>query len=430
MKRLLCTALLLGATALSMHAQQTNADALKFLDAVSAHYRDAQYLHLEADETVVEASPHQRGTRSAVYSVWLAPGGRLRYMGEDQSGSAEMVSDGTSEWRQMNSFAAYAKAPAGSFFSAPALGSGDNSSIMGARNLLSSMKLLGSRLNAAHFAPDETITVAGKSIPCAVVQYGTPDFNSKPEYDDLYTAIKVWIDRVTLTVRKMEYKNHTAFYFGSGIPLHAPRRDYITTTTFTVADLNFEPTPDTFVFHPAEGVKEVAELPTGMPANASTPHTGLTRGDRAQGRNLGKPLPNITLKDAAGKEVALSSFRGHPILISLWATWCFPCMEELPMLDHIRKSTAGTDLQMISIDEDYRPEDAANLLRRRGYTWQDFAFNKDVAGTLDSGAIPQLVLADASGTITYYSIDLPKAQELAAAIAKLGPAYSGVNTDQ
>jgi thiol-disulfide isomerase/thioredoxin len=430
LKTLLCAALLLAATTPPTHAQQTDADALKLLDAVSAHYRDAQYLHLEADETVVEAAPHQQSTRSGVYSAWLAPGGRLRYAGEDQSGSAEIVSDGTSEWRQMNSYAAYAKAPAGTFFGSPLLGMGDNFSIMTARGLPSMLKTLGSSLHAAHFAPDETITITGKAIPCAVVQYGTPDFNSKPEYDDLYTATRVWIDRATLTVRKMEYKNHTAFYFGSSIPQHAPRRDYITTTMFTVVDLNFEPAPDTFVFHPAAGIKEVAELPTGMPGDASKSHSGLTRGERAQNRNLGKPLPNITLKDTEGKDVALSSFRGHPVLISLWATWCFPCMEELPMLDHIRKSTAGTDLQMISIDEDFHPEDAANLLHRRGYNWQDFAFNKDVAGTLDSGAIPQLVLADASGTITYYSIDLPKAQELAAAIAKLGPAYAGVNTGQ
>ena len=47
----------------------------------------------------------------------------------------------------------------------------------------------------------------------------------------------------------------------------------------------------------------------------------------------GQAMPDAKFKDAAGKDVSLGDFKGKPVLVNLWATWCVPCVKEMPTLD-------------------------------------------------------------------------------------------------
>ncbi len=49
---------------------------------------------------------------------------------------------------------------------------------------------------------------------------------------------------------------------------------------------------------------------------------------------IGQPAPEITLSDLDGKRHRLSDYRGRRVLLNFWATWCRPCLEEMPALDH------------------------------------------------------------------------------------------------
>ena len=95
-------------------------------------------------------------------------------------------------------------------------------------------------------------------------------------------------------------------------------------------------------------------------------------------------------------------------------------MEELPLLNRIRKATAGTDQKMIAIDEDSEQGVAATLLKRREYDWQDFHFNPSVKKGLPTTGIPLLVVIDANGKIVYYHPGGGDESAMIAAIAKLG----------
>lgn len=81
-------------------------------------------------------------------------------------------------------------------------------------------------------------------------------------------------------------------------------------------------------------------------ATASTASSGTPTGaiDRS---HKGEPLPDVTVKDPGGKTLKLSTLKG-PVLINLWATWCAPCVTELPQLDEL---AAGT-LRVVTVSQD------------------------------------------------------------------------------
>ena len=56
----------------------------------------------------------------------------------------------------------------------------------------------------------------------------------------------------------------------------------------------------------------------------------------------GNEMPDFTLVDPSGKKLAMTSLKGKPVLLNLWATWCAPCVAELPQLDKL----AGGKLQI------------------------------------------------------------------------------------
>ncbi|MFM5917670.1 MAG: TlpA family protein disulfide reductase [Novosphingobium sp.] len=112
----------------------------------------------------------------------------------------------------------------------------------------------------------------------------------------------------------------------------------------------------------------------------------------------GSALPDFQLKDPAGKELNLASLKGKPLLINLWATWCAPCVAELPQLDAIAGKSAG--LKVLTINQDTQKLDAvAKFLAERGVKHLESWLNPDnsVMFHYDAPALPTTVLYDSSG---------------------------------
>ena len=60
--------------------------------------------------------------------------------------------------------------------------------------------------------------------------------------------------------------------------------------------------------------------------------------------------PDFQLEDTKGNEVSLSELRGKIVLINFWATWCPPCIEEMPSMERLNEVLAGDDFVMLAIN--------------------------------------------------------------------------------
>ena len=116
-------------------------------------------------------------------------------------------------------------------------------------------------------------------------------------------------------------------------------------------------------------------------------------------------LPDVTLAGFdGGKQVDLGALRG-PVLVNLWASWCGPCREEMPLLEKFHQRY-GDRVAVLGIDyQDQQTDKAADLVAASGVT---YLLAADPDGTIDGkGAFPQLrglpfwAVVDEQGTVTH-----------------------------
>lgn len=108
--------------------------------------------------------------------------------------------------------------------------------------------------------------------------------------------------------------------------------------------------------------------------------------------------PGVGFADADGKRVTLASFRGHAMLVNLWATWCAPCVRELPELAHLKSALPGLDVVAINVGRDNAAE-TAQFLRAHGADGLSVYVDRDAAliRAFAIQGLPFSVLLDADG---------------------------------
>jgi len=119
------------------------------------------------------------------------------------------------------------------------------------------------------------------------------------------------------------------------------------------------------------------------------------------GGETGGNAPNFTLTDTDGNIFSLSDFRGKVVVLDLMATWCGPCVYEIPNLKEVQQHYGDSIIILsISVGGDSNQE-LKNFKVEQGATWR-FAIDTDDVGTKYGALyIPKLVIIDKNGNIEF-----------------------------
>ena len=141
----------------------------------------------------------------------------------------------------------------------------------------------------------------------------------------------------------------------------------------------------------AERNETAPEQPAGPVASAPT-----GRLDRSR---AGTAAPATAFEDPEGEPASLADFRGKPLLVNLWATWCAPCIAEMPTLDSLAAREKDR-LRVVTISQDLDGRDKVEaFFARQGYrqleTWLDPQMA--LMGELKVDILPTTILYDSQG---------------------------------
>jgi thiol-disulfide isomerase/thioredoxin len=112
----------------------------------------------------------------------------------------------------------------------------------------------------------------------------------------------------------------------------------------------------------------------------------------------GTRAPAAEFQDADGNPVSLAAFRGRPLLVNLWATWCAPCVAEMPTLEALAAQDGPAQVIAISQDLDGRDKVHAFFEKHQLEALQPYLDNElNLMGALKVESLPTTILYDAEG---------------------------------
>jgi len=131
-------------------------------------------------------------------------------------------------------------------------------------------------------------------------------------------------------------------------------------------------------------------------SSSSTTVSAGTPGEVAEG----ELLRDGVLYDFVGDFSRLSDWRGKPLIINVWASWCAPCRAEMGSLDRLARNYGGEKFKVIGISTDDYSEKAMAYLLKSGVQFDNFIDRKLAwENMLGANRIPLTVLVDAEGRV-------------------------------
>lgn len=384
--------LLVAALLVSSARAQSHLDPLALLTNSAKRYLGASSYRMEAVEERTSTRELQREWAKELLVAVVAPGGKYRYEGRSGRGSSILVSDGKTHWdyhiaAQMYTQTASSSGNSGNNPTGPME---EEMAAREAKRLLTNIVMLPTQAKSATLMGDQKLVLNGQVINCYVIHMGDHDFRTRQGTEET-----IWIDRSRL-IRKTHSRTDTysrLWPSGARIPLVIEE-----TTTYPVVQLDEKLAEGSFTFSPPAQAKPVDSFYVAWhePLWHESPQLHAAH-------FVGRRAPDIQLKGSDGKITALSTFRGKPILIEFWATWCAPCLDLMPDLKQLYSYTANS-VVWLSIDSDKDAGAATTYLSLEHIPWPNYHDADGSLGKAFGNGIPLAVVIDAEGKILFYDV--------------------------
>jgi thiol-disulfide isomerase/thioredoxin len=385
-------------------------DALALLSEVSQRYADAKSYHIEAVDETTRNNELSRQWEKTILTAIVMPGNRYRYEGRSGMGTVIYISDGSEEWDYLPLEKVYVQRPA----AGPDSGK-KRMHVMEempgsyALALISRIAHRAEGLKSASLLPDETISIDRRSgVDCYVVHYDEQDF--KVHRAAMSRSSTIWIDKSHKVIVKIVDREQPL----SNLPVNGfMPRSVETTIIYPVVELDQEQAASSFTFvAPADAKLVEAFSDTMIPG----PHPEL----------VGKPAADFKLKSADGKVISLSSFRGKPVFLDFWASWCGPCRGMVPDLMKLYAETESKGLVWVGVDSDENPDAADKVMTQEHIPWPNYHdMDGSIGAAFHRNGLPLGVLIDERGQVAFYQ-SAYTVFDLRSSIAKLGPQFAPV----
>jgi thiol-disulfide isomerase/thioredoxin len=115
---------------------------------------------------------------------------------------------------------------------------------------------------------------------------------------------------------------------------------------------------------------------------------------------IGNHLREMPLHNFDGRTNSLSDYKGKPLIINVWASWCGPCRAEMDSLERLARRYNGKEFNVIGVSTDDDRYAAAAFIRHSGVTFDNFHDRKLLLeNMLGANTIPLTILVDADGRV-------------------------------
>jgi thiol-disulfide isomerase/thioredoxin len=134
----------------------------------------------------------------------------------------------------------------------------------------------------------------------------------------------------------------------------------------------------------------------------------------------GRAAPAFDLPTADGERVQMADLRGRVVLVSFWASWCAPCLREMPLLQKMQTELGQRGLSVLAINVEGNAELVRELAAERGWRGLELLVDDGtVQARFGIQTLPHLVLVDRQGQVRYVQSGAGKEQQLRQRVARL-----------